>query len=154
MIGKCLVVISIILVSGQEMAVAQPSRSDIIQERRQNFKAMGAAFKGLNDQLRRPAADSAVIRQQAARLSAASDRFAAQNWFPKGSGPESGRKTEASPAIWTKSRDFAGMRSALKAQTRQLSAAAATEDTNRIRLAVKAVGQSCAACHKHFRNDD
>lgn len=152
--GKYLAGIVLLMLTVQGVADAQAAAPDSIRARQQNFKAMGAAFKAINDQIRKPVPDVTLLRQQSAQLSTLSARFASQNWFPKGSGPESEQKTKASPDIWAQSQKFAGMRSALNMQAKQLSGAAATGDVTRIKLAVKGVGQSCAACHKQFRMDD
>jgi hypothetical protein len=43
-------------------AVLLAAVSDTIQNRQKNYKKIGASFKGLNDELRKPAPSIAVIR--------------------------------------------------------------------------------------------
>ena len=91
------------LTSASFVAVAA-SPAKTIETREANFKVMGKAMKGMFDQFKTPAPDMAVIKASAAALSQAAPKVAGH--FPKGSGPESGVKTHALPAIWEKPADF------------------------------------------------
>jgi cytochrome c556 len=124
MIGLALIVAPSVLVAAV---------SDTIQNRQKNYKKIGASFKGLNDELRKPAPSIAVIRTHANNLNTAS--LAVTNAFPKGSGQDSGVKTGASAS-------------------RGLNAASRGSDLGQIRTAMSKVGPTCKACHDQFRIKD
>jgi len=117
--------------------------------RHDNFEAMGRAMKGIGDELKKPTANVAVIQKNAATLAAAAPKV--KGYFPKGTGPEAGVKTEALPAIWQRPADFNAAADRLVGATRNLQVAAATGDLAKIQPAVGAVGQSCKGCHDNFR---
>src|SRR5258706_12869350 len=66
---------------------------DVVKERQQGLKHMGEDFKAMADQLRAGKLDPATVKQASATISKTADAMA--NWFPKGSGPETGVKTAA-----------------------------------------------------------
>lgn len=90
----------IVLITGLALtmtAAATPSPQAAIAARQAGFKKMGAAMKALSDQLKTdaPAKDAMMA---AARTIAVAAREQAR-LFPAGSGPSSGAKTQALPAI-------------------------------------------------------
>lgn len=117
--------------------------------RHDNFEAMGRAMKGIGDELKKPAPNVALIQKNAGTLAAAAPRV--KGYFPKGTGPEAGIKTEALPAIWQRPADFSAAADRLVGATKNLQMAAATGDLAKIQPAVGAVGQSCKGCHDTFR---
>ena len=117
--------------------------------RHDNFEAMGRAMKGSVDELKKASPNPAVIRAHADRLAAASVKV--KGYFPKGTGPEAGVKTEALPAIWQRPADFAAAADRLVGATKGLQSVAATGDIARIQPALGAVGAACKNCHDSFR---
>jgi cytochrome c556 len=125
------------------------SENPAFKQRHQNFEAMGKAMKGIFDEFKKPAASLAVIKTNSAILAQSSKRVAGH--FPKGTGPESGVKTDALPAIWAKPADFKAAADRLVTASAGLQVAAATGDMTKIKAAAGAVGGSCKGCHDSFR---
>ncbi|MGK2911602.1 MAG: c-type cytochrome [Sphingobium sp.] len=128
-----------------------PSPQAAIAARQAGYKKMGAAMKALNDQLKSgaPAKDVMVGAAKTIALTAREQG----RLFPAGSGPTSGFKTDALPAIWTDRATFDGQMNRLVAESGKLLAAANGGDAAAIRAQVKATGATCSACHRQFRAD-
>ena len=86
-------------------AAAGPAEIAQIKPRQDKLRDMGGALKAINDDIKRGRIDwdntvipnAQTIKDRSAYL---------LNWFPKGSGPETGKKTYALPAIWQKNDEF------------------------------------------------
>lgn len=130
------------------VAVAQPFVHRI-SDRQANYKQMGAAMKGLGEQMHADAPDVAIVRRNAAVLL----HFAPQvlTWFPRGTGPEAGVRTRALPVIWSDRAGFQRAGAGLLVATRHLDAAARSGDLAQIRAAVPEVAHACATCHDTYR---
>lgn len=146
-----MVLAALVLLSPAPGAAAQ-GVDGVVAARQAGFKQMGKAARDLARELRSPSPDLGLVRASTAAL-----RRNAQvlpRWFPRESGPMTGRKTSALPAIWT---DPAGFRAAV---TRFSGAANAMElagrgtDIASMRNQMKALGDTCAACHRNFRHED
>ncbi len=134
------------------VAAATPAGTKAATEARQAaFKSFGRSMKTISDEVRKPSPDMALIAAEAAKLEKAGPRI--PRWFPRGSGPESGLKTEALPAIWAKPAEFRGAAGKFTAAAKGLRAAAAAKDAARVRAALGATGGTCKACHEGFRLD-
>ena len=83
--------------SAQDMAA-------LMKAREAHYKEIGKAFKGVLDEFKKPEPSVADIQKYTAVL----DKLAPQvpTWFPVGSGPESGNKTQALATIWEKPAEF------------------------------------------------
>jgi cytochrome c556 len=130
-------------------AVALANAAEAIGARQENFKAIGRANKAIQDELKRPRPSVDVIRTNAAALERASQQI--PRFFPAGSGPEAGVKTEALPTIWSNPKGFAQAAERNLAAARALSAAAGSGDMARIRSTAGALGPTCKGCHDEFR---
>ncbi len=69
-----------------------------IEARQGHLKQIGKAFKTISDQLKAGSPDLTQIQAAAATVPKEASGMA--DWFPDGTGPESGVKTEALPVIW------------------------------------------------------
>ncbi len=116
------------------------------------FHGIGHNFKGLNDELKKPAPDIAAVKTFTAAIAAAAPNLPAQ--FPAGSGPESGVKTEAQPNIWTDGAKFKADADALNVAAQALNAAAQKGDLDATRTAMANAGNACKTCHQTFRKED
>lgn len=123
-----------------------------IEARQEGFKSVGGEFKTINDQLRSGAPDMAAIQSAAAELPGIIE--GAGEWFPEGTGPESGVETEALPIIWEEPEDFEAKVSDFVVAIEALDAAAQTGELSAIQAAVQATGGTCKACHDKYRLDD
>ncbi|MET1755850.1 cytochrome c [Novosphingobium sp. RD2P27] len=125
--------------------------ADAVRARIAGYKHLGAAFKAVNDGLRRPSPDKAellgaarTIRQSAAQQ---------YKWFPRGSGPQAGVKTAAKAAIWTDPVKFKQAQDAFAAKAVALERAVASGDAGAIRSASRSLGATCKGCHDQFRSE-
>lgn len=122
------------------------------QERHENFEAIGKAFKTIGDELKKDAPDLAAIKAQTAKING----FAPQvkDWFPAGSGPQDGVKTDALAAIWQQPDEFGKAAARFGEAATALDAAAQSGDLAAVRGAVAPLGAACKGCHERFREKD
>jgi cytochrome c556 len=113
---------------------------------------MGKGMKGVIEQMKAPAPDFAAIKTGADAIAMGAPKIA--GYFPKGTGPEAGVKTEALPVIWEKNAEFQQDAANLVAASKGLQAAAATNDIGQVKEAFMKVGGACKACHDTFREKD
>src|SRR5438034_510427 len=105
-------VAALLAAAGVTFAQAQPSASveELVKARQQGLKALGAAFKVIRDELKADAPDAAKIRKASADITQAAGTI--DQWFPAGTGPDSGVKTDAKPEVWADPVGFANAREA------------------------------------------
>jgi cytochrome c556 len=120
--------------------------------RQAHFKEQNAAFKAINDELRKDAPDKAVITANATKIKAMAADL--PSWFPKGSGPETGLKTAAKAEIWTDAEGFAAAAAKLQEETVKLEQVTMAGDVDAIKAQVRATGGACKNCHDKFRAPD
>src|SRR5688500_16170197 len=84
-------------------ALAQGTAADATKTRQAGMKAVGAGFKGLNEQLR-ATPDAETVKRHAAAIAAQSPKV--PGWFGPGTAAAPGVKTAARPEIWTRTADF------------------------------------------------
>ena len=123
-----------------------------IEARQAQLKKMGKAFKTISDELKAGSPDLAQI--QAAAAAVPKESATMIDWFPEGTGPESGIKTEALPIIWESKEDFNDKVAALQEAAALLDSAAQTGDVAAIGAAFKTTGGTCKTCHDKYRMDD
>jgi cytochrome c556 len=142
-------VAALILASFAMPLVAAPS--DPAGVRIQGFRQLGAAFKALNDGLRRPSPQLAAIQASARQIrNAANHQY---GWFPAGSGPRPGVKTAAKPEIWAQGQRFRQAQAAFATQAAALERAVAGGNVPAIRSAARTLGATCKGCHDQFRTE-
>ena len=130
-------------------AVAAVSAEKVIAERQKGLKAMGGAFKTINDNLKTDAPDTKLIAAQAKIIR--TDAHKIPRWFPTGSGAESGFKTAARPEIWTDPAKFAAAAKGLQVESAKLEVVAKAGNVDAIKAQVRATGGACGTCHTPFR---
>ncbi|MFZ5719564.1 MAG: c-type cytochrome [Pseudomonadota bacterium] len=119
--------------------------------RHENFQKLGAAFKALNDELRKGSPDKAVVATQAKSISALAN--ALPTWFPRGSGVEARPMSEARAEVWTDAAGFAAAASKLRAETARLNQLAAAGDVNAVKAQTRETFQACKGCHEKYRQE-
>jgi len=132
---------------------AAPSVSDLIKSRQDKLRDMGGALKGVDDELKKRNPDWDNVIGPAVETLQSRGKYLLE-WFPRGSGPESGLKTYALPALWQKPDDFTKLGKAMMAETVKMKQIALTKDAAGLRAEVAAVGKSCKACHDSYRSPD
>ncbi|HEX5007021.1 MAG TPA: cytochrome c [Hyphomonadaceae bacterium] len=120
-----------------------------IEIRQKSLKEMGAAMKTIGDQMKSgaPALDQIRPAVQTIKTHAAE----LPTWFPAGTGPESGVKTEALAKIWEDQAGFQAAAQRLAGEAGKLSDVATGEDIAAIGAQVGATGAACKNCHDQFR---
>jgi cytochrome c556 len=118
-------------------------------ERHEHFETIGRAFKGINDQLKQRPVNLVALRNTTAVVATLASR--AKTWFPAGSGPQDGVKTDALPAAWTNRAELDRKADAFAAAANTLAATAQRGDVAAIQAAVRATGETCKSCHDQFR---
>lgn len=131
------------------VALGVAADGDVVKARIASYRELGAAFKNLNDELRKPGPQIYIVQLSARQIRSIAQ--AQYRFFPAGSGPRPGVKTAARAEIWTQPAQFRTAQDAFGRQAQAFATAAQSGDVPRIKLAAKALGQSCAACHKAFR---
>lgn len=118
-------------------------------ERHENFEQLGAAFKTIDDQMKKDAPDMAAIQAAAGTINGFAPKVA--SWFPAGSGPDDGIKTEALQTIWTKPAEFQQASTRFADEAAKFATVTQTGDKAAIGAGMKALGGTCKDCHDKFR---
>jgi len=134
-------------------AAAGPAEIAQIKPRQDKLRDMGGAQKAINDEIKKGRIDwdntvipnAQTIKDRSAYL---------LNWFPKGSGPETGKKTYALPAIWQKNDDFVKLGKAVQGEAAKLNQVALSKDGNALKAQMESLGKACKACHDSYRSPD
>jgi len=134
-------------------AVAGPAETAQIKPRQDKLRDMGGALKAISDEIKKGKLDwDNTILPNTQTLKERSSYLL--NWFPKGSGPESGVKTYALPVIWQKNDDFVKLGKAAQGETAKLDQIAQTKNADALKAQVIATGKACKACHDTYRSPD
>jgi cytochrome c556 len=120
-----------------------------IEARQKALKEMGAAMKTISDQMKSGAPALDQIRPAVQTIKTHSTEL--PTWFPAGTGPESGVKTEALAKIWEDQPTFQAAAQRLADEAAKLSDVATGEDIAAIGAQVGATGAACKNCHDNFR---
>jgi cytochrome c556 len=120
-----------------------------IEARQKSLKDMGAAMKTISDQMKSGAPALDQIRPAVQTIKTHSTEL--PTWFPAGTGPESGVKTEALAKIWEDQPTFQAAAQRLASEAAKLSDVATGEDIAAIGAQVGATGAACKNCHDNFR---
>jgi cytochrome c556 len=139
------------LLAGSSIA-GEMDVDQIIDDRQRNLRDMGAAYKAITDELKRSTPNVLEIAHYASSLQEIAS--SQKQWFPAGSGPESGIKTAAKAEIWSRSAEFTKWEDDLSAAIALLVKATAGQDLEIVRRQHEQVGKACAGCHKTFRVKD
>ena len=113
------------------------------------FRELGAAFKTVNDELKSGAPQLMMLQLSARQIRDASRAQA--GWFPADSAPRPGLKTAAKPEIWSQPVQFKKAQDDFSNQANAFYKVAAAGDVAAMRAQAKALGGTCAACHRGFR---
>ncbi|MEY2926952.1 MAG: hypothetical protein RL367_1429 [Pseudomonadota bacterium] len=122
---------------------------DPVAVRKDGLHTLGSAFKNINDELKSGTPNLFILQLSAKQVRAASQ--AQYGWFPAGSGPREGVKTAARPEIWAQPVQFKAAQDAFSAQAQAFFKLSTSGDLAKMQAGSKALGQTCAACHKAFR---
>lgn len=121
----------------------------LIYERQHHFKDMGKAFKFIDDELQERYPDFAKIEEKANELHVIGQDL--PQWFPAGSGPESGFETAAKAEVWLEPAKFDETYQEFVNETQRLIASAKLADKSAVTAQYHTTGVTCSNCHKPFR---
>lgn len=124
---------------------------DQIAARIAAYRELGAAFKNANDGLRANTPQTSMIRISAQQIRDLARRQ--YSLFPSGSGFQPGVKTAAKAEIWSNADGFRAAQDAFTTRANAFVAATESNDVIKMRVAARALGQSCASCHRAYRVD-
>lgn len=124
----------------------------VIKERRDNFEAIGKAFKAVRGELEKDAPDFTLIAASATDINTRAMKI--EGYFPAGTSVDDGIKTEALPAIWAKPAEFSAAAKKLVDESAKLTELAAGGDKAAVGAQAMAMGGACKGCHDQFRLDD
>lgn len=127
------------------------AQQDVIDVRQEGFKDMGAAMKTLRDQLKSDKTDTAAVTAAAEQLSLLANKV--PEWFPTGSGPASGLKTDARDYIWENKEKFDAISKELIVASRELVPLAKSADKSALQKKLGVIRDNCSSCHDSFRVD-
>ena len=125
------------------------SAAEVVKARQQGLKSLGAAFKVIRDELKADSPDAAKIRKASADITRAAG--AIDKWFPAGTGPDSGVKTDAKPEVWSDAAGFATAREAFVREANKWAQVGNGSDASAWKEAASSLGQSCKGCHDKYR---
>jgi cytochrome c556 len=125
------------------------SPADAIKIRVEGLREMGAAFKAVHDALQDSTPQTILLQMSARQIVQSSHDM--YGWFPAGSGPETGLKTNAKAEIWSDPADFKKAQDGLAAEALVFQSAIASNDMDQIRAEATKLGQACQSCHQQFR---
>jgi cytochrome c556 len=134
------------------VAWAAVDAAAVEQARAAHYKEIGKNFKAVRDQLKSGSPDLAVIRPAAHRIAELAPQV--PTWFPAGSGPAAGIKTEAREDIWSHLPEFKAKAQTFADKAKALDAVAAKGDVAGLGPAATELGQACKSCHEQFRKED
>lgn len=124
-----------------------------IEQRQDNFEAIGDAFKAIREQLEGGSPDFTVIEASAGDINTRLKRL--PDLFPEGSSMEAGYDTEALAVIWEKPEDFSQAIESAVSASEEMMGAAATGDAEAVGAQVGNLGKNgCKNCHDTFRKPD
>ena len=137
---------------GQSPASSQgqaASAAEVVKARQKGLKTLGAAFKTIRDELKGDSPDAAKIREASLDITQAAR--AIDKWFPAGTGPDAGIKTDAKPEVWTDSAGFATAREAFVREANKWAQLGNSTDASAWKEGAASLGQSCKGCHDKYR---
>lgn len=150
-LSKKLISTHALLLSTLLLQLPASAQQDVIDARQQGFKDMGAAMKTLRDELKSHKPDNTSIAAAAERLATLANKV--PDWFPTGSGPASGLKTDARDYIWENKEKFDAISKELILDSKALTSFAKSADNSALQKKLGVVRDNCSSCHDSFRVD-
>jgi cytochrome c556 len=152
-VGRVALAAALLSCLGYTLVQAASPQAAQIKPRQDKLRDMGGALKAITDELKKPKVDwdnviipnTQTIKDRSAYL---------LNWFPKGSGPESGVKTYALPVIWQKQDDFTKLGKAAQAEAIKLDQVGNSKNLDALKAEAVTMGKACKACHDDYRSKD
>lgn len=151
-IATGIVVSFALTLSGLLFAADTDEIKTAMDERHENFEAIGESFKTIRDQARSGSADLAKVTEAATTINTLSKQI--DTWFPEGSGPESGNETEAKAEIWQEREAFTKAAQVLIDNSGKYLNQLQSDGASAIPGGIRLLGSGCKGCHDDFREED
>lgn len=119
--------------------------------RHDNFRKLGAAFKSLNDELRKGAPNMALLAANARTINTLATGL--PTWFPRGSGAEARPMSEAKAMVWSDAAGFSAKAAAFRTEAGKLAGAAAGGEVDAVRAQTRQTFLACKSCHETYRQE-
>ena len=133
------------------MSTSSAQVSEVIKSREANFKEISKANKAVKASIESGTPDLATIATAASTITSKAKKI--EGFFPAGTGPASGQKTEALEVIWAKPAEFAKATGKLIATSADLAEAAKGNDVSKVKAAASKMSATCKGCHDIFRQE-
>ena len=139
----------VLIVGSLSAFAAAPEIEQIMKERHENFEHMGEAFEDIDREIKRASPDIGRIQRHAGQIDVwAQDQI---HWFPVGSGPESGIKTDAKAEIWERPTEFKALQDEFVIEARELKNIADNSPVDMLAAQIHKTGEVCSQCHETYR---
>jgi cytochrome c556 len=138
--------------AGTAVSEAGGETAAIITARQDKLKKMGAANRAMADELKKSTPDVAVFKTNADLIAGFAPDLI--NWFPAGTGMESGVKTAAKAEVWSQPDQFKAAHERFVAESAKFQTTVATGDLAAIGAGVEELGLTCRNCHQVNRQRD
>ena len=138
-------------VPASDLTPEQVEMKQLVDARKLNFLDLGAAFKAVGDELKAGRSDSATVQFSVDSVARYSTQVS--QWFPEGSGPESGFRTDALPGIWEQPEEFAAALRDFEEKAALFADASRSGNASALQTNFQLVGATCVSCHDKFRKD-
>jgi len=138
--------------SNLQARVSAGDAAKVMRARHEGMETIGKNNKVLVRELQGGSPDIATVRAAAATIAKLS--MEASDWFPEGTGPESG-KTGAKPEIWKPENkaDFAAKLHDFQIAAPAFANSTAGTDVNAMKARFKTLSGTCKACHDKYRSE-
>ena len=142
------------LVLGLAACKGQPDTPEgrMAHQRHENFEAIGDAYKGIADELKKDSPDFVQIRANADTIAGFAPKVV--TWFPKGTGPNDGVRTDALETVWTKPEQFQQAATRFVDESARFRSLVDSGDAAALGKASGELGAACKNCHDTFREKD
>ena len=131
---------------------ADPKPEEVVDYRQSVYTVIGWNFKPIVAMVKGEIPfDAAAVARHAQYVELMSQ--AALEGFPKGSGPEAVKETEAKAEIWTNWDKFETAMKNFQQEAAKLTEVAEGGDEAAIKAQFGKTAETCKACHKEFRKD-
>ncbi len=128
-----------------------PATKTLIESRQKNFKTLAGNFKTVREANKAGELNSPEVIAALTTMSALAGELT--TWFPAGSGPETGVKMEALPAIWEDKATFETLAGDLNAAITETKTALEAGEFEKASAMANSIGKNCGACHDKFKAD-
>jgi cytochrome c556 len=145
-------VLALLLAAAPAAADEDIDERAVIEARQSALRDIGAAFKGINDELKKSSPALVKIREHALKIEQLAQHQG--RWFPEGTGQDADVLNAAKDEIWERPDEFAAAQQAMTVEIGKLVQVSNGTDVGAVKKQAQALGRTCKSCHDKFREDD